>query len=175
MATCFGPSDHHTAITQKLNRRYMLCILCSIGSHNTIILKYTYNIKNCITMNSLWLCGIFILVINRRWSETEIKIYCILDLKAIEFFLGTSSALFVVLLLLFLHVIYILGTLAFTFSVSVDIREGECEYSLVSDRSFCYCRWVFEYHYDVHCSFMYHKYICRSLVGNCFMSPFWGS
>ena len=37
-------------------------------------------------MSSLWLCGIFILVINRRWSEMEIKIYCILHLKAIEFF-----------------------------------------------------------------------------------------
>jgi len=32
-------------------------------------------------MGSLWLCGIFILVINRRWSEVEIKIYCILHLK----------------------------------------------------------------------------------------------
>jgi hypothetical protein len=35
----------------------------------------------------------------------EIKIYCILHLKAIEFFLVTSLAVLVLLLLLFLQVI----------------------------------------------------------------------
>ena len=35
MTTCFGPSDRHLAILQKLNLRYMQCSLCGMRSHNT--------------------------------------------------------------------------------------------------------------------------------------------
>ena len=61
----------------------------------------------------------------------EIKIYCILHLKAIEFFLVTS---FEFLFLLFLHIIEIPGILAFSvfvdimafpFSVFIDITDGD--------------------------------------------------
>jgi hypothetical protein len=72
----------------------------------------------------------------------EIKIYCILHLKAIEFFLVTSLAFWVHILLLFLHVIEISGILAFPFAVFVDITVGDCGFSMVSNQSFCYLQWV---------------------------------
>jgi hypothetical protein len=35
VATYFGLSNQHPAITQTLNVSYMQCILCSMGSNNT--------------------------------------------------------------------------------------------------------------------------------------------
>jgi len=138
------------------------------------MLQYMYNIKNCITLSSLWLCGIFILVINRRWSEMEIKIYCILHLKAIEFFLGTSLAFFVLLLLLFLKRNLDAGYLAPSFFCQLIQQKVTVDVPYFLIGVFVTVEGYLGIINDVHCNFMYHKYICRSSVGNCFMSPFWG-
>jgi hypothetical protein len=72
----------------------------------------------------------------------DIKIRCILQLKAAEFprhkFSTCSS-----LLLLFLHVIWIPGILAFPFPVYIDITDGDCRCSLVSDQFFFLNRGIF--------------------------------
>jgi len=54
----------------------------------TVILKYMQNIINCITLNIFFTMWGFILVINCGWYEMEIKIYCILSLMAITFYLS---------------------------------------------------------------------------------------
>jgi len=39
VAKYLGLFNHHSAITQTFNLRYMQCILCSMGSHNTYYLS----------------------------------------------------------------------------------------------------------------------------------------